>query len=196
MIDPTLPRSWSEATEALLAVAAQDLDAGGVPLPMLAAFQGDEPHAVVTLRPFGPDEVLQAFVEILSLLLPLGSDRLACSLPALAGSETDDLDLRGRALLLVTADGHRGRCETELALVPGGATPEGWRWNEPTTTETVAHAPLVAALGTLLDARQELVTSPMDGLRLAAQFGRVLLLGHGLALAPGLAQRLELASSA
>lgn len=194
MPDAPPPRSWTDASETLLAFAADDLDSGGVPLPMLLAFEGDEPHALVTLRPFGPDEVLHAMIEVLSLLLPMGSDRLACSLPARSPVGPEH-DLDGRHLVLVLADGHRGACRTDLSLRPGAPTPDGWRWQEPLDGVTDVDSPLPAALSVLLDARDELVTGPSAELRLAAQFGRVLLLGHELVVAPRLARRLELATS-
>jgi hypothetical protein len=190
------PRSWTDATDTLLAFASDDLDAGGVPLPMLVAFEGDEPHALVTLRPFEPGEMLQALVEILSLLLPLGADRLVCSLPARGPTGTGhEQELDARYLLLITADGHVGPCRTDLALCPGEPTAQGWRWGQPVPELADPHNPLPAALSVLLDARDELVTGPSGELRLAAQFGRVLLLGHELVVAPRLARRLELATS-
>jgi hypothetical protein len=192
--DVPCPSSWTDASETLLAFAADDLDAGGVPLPTLLAFAGDEPHALVTLRPFGPDELLQAVIEVLSLLLPLGADRLACSIPARNPYGPGD-ELDGRHLLLVLADGHRGPCRSVVTLRPGEPDPEGWRWHEPVAIPTGSEGPLPAALSVLLDAREELVTGPSAGLRLAAQFGRILLLGHGLVVAPHLARRLEVASA-
>lgn len=194
MLDAPPPRTWTDASETLLAFAADDLDNGGVPLPMLLAFEGDEPHALVTLRPFGPDELLHAMIEVLSLLLPMGADRLACSLPARSPAGPDH-DLDARHLLLVLADGQNGPCRTELSLRPGTPTPDGWRWQEPLEDVTGVDGSLSGALSVLLDARDELVTGPSAELRLAAQFGRVLLLGHELVVAPRLARRLELASS-
>ncbi len=194
MLDARPPRSWTDASETLLAFAAQDLDTGGVPLPTLLAFDGDQPHALVTLRPFGPDEVLQALIEVLSLLLPLGADRLACALPARSpNGPAHELD--ERHLLLVLADGHLGPCRTDLSLRPGHPTPDGWRWREPREHQPEVDSALPGALSVLLDAREELVTGPSSELRLAAQFGRILLLGHELVVAPRLARRLELATS-
>lgn len=193
MLDAPPPRSWTDASETLLAFAADDLDSGGVPLPMLLAFEGDEPHALVTLRPFGPGDVLHAMIEVLSLLLPMGTDRLACSLPTRSPAGPDH-DLDGRHLLLVVADGHRGPCHTTSSLRPGTPTPDGWRWQEPLEGATDVEGSLPAALSVLLDARDELVTGPSTELRLAAQFGRVLLLGHELMVAPRLVRRLELAT--
>lgn len=190
------PRTWIDATPTLLAFASDDLDVGGAPLPMLLAFAGDELHAVVTLRPFGPDELLQALIEVLSLLLPLGADRLACSLPARGPGGSDPAqELGARHLLLVTADGHHGPCRADLALYPGEPSAQGWRWGAPIVGLAQPEHSLPAALSVLLDARDELVTGPSRELRLAAQFGRVLLLGHELIVAPRLARRLELATS-
>jgi hypothetical protein len=188
------PRSWIDASAALLAFASDDLDSGGVPLPMLLAFEGDEPHAMVTLRPFEPDDLLQALVEVLSLLLPMGADRLACSLPT-RGPAGPGHEFDVRHLLLVMADGHLGPCRTTLTLRPGVSTAQGWQWDEPLEELSMADTSLPAALSVLLDAREELVTGPSSELRLAAQLGRVLLLGHELIVAPSLARRLELATS-
>lgn len=204
---PLPPRTWADASPALLAAASEAIDAGRAPEPMLIAFAGEEAQAVVTLRPFGPEEVLRAFVEVLSLLLPLGADRLACALPTHDRPLTDGGqpppdapaieggELTSRLLLIITADGHDGSCRTDTAVVPGRWTGEGWRWQEPLAGGPAAPMPLAPALTVLLDARDDLVTGAGSELRLAAQFGRVLLLGHELAIAPELADRLEVATS-
>lgn len=192
------PTHWRDAPGTLLALAAGDLDAGGVPMPMLLAYTGDEPGAVITLRPFAPGEMLQAFVEVLSLLLPLGVDRLACALPVAGGSGTSDVtdELQRRRLLLATADGRSGPTRTCHAVFPGEYVEGlGWRWRTPVDPPPSHEGSLVAALTVLLDARHDLGAEDDDGLQLAAQFGRILLLGHEVAVAPSLALRLERASA-
>ena len=71
----------------------------------------------------------------------------------------------------------------------------GWRWKAPLDPTPRPEGSLVAALTVLLDARHDLAAGADRGLQLAAQFGRILLLGHEVAVAPSLALQLERASA-
>jgi hypothetical protein len=177
---------WPGVARALQDAATLDLDAGAAPLPTLFAFIGDEPQAMVTLRPVGPEELLQAFIEILALFLPLGVDRVAYSLATRCGDFAADV----RHLLVVRTDAHDGGCETRVEVVPGVLRGGAWRWGPPADAETGADGGLVTAIAFLLEHRTELEPADEAGPRVAAQFGRVLLLGHELALSPDLARRL------
>lgn len=191
-------RRWSDAVKTLLRLGRADVDAVGVPAPTLLAYDGDGGVAFVELRPFG-DDATSALVEVLSLLLPLGVDRLALSLPGRAWSledpivpVSDDVDLRTPVLVVVTADGHDGPCRTSLELHPFDTGADGTSWGNPVRPDESIVCGVDHVLRVLLDGRDAL---EVDDLRLAAQLGRVLLLGHQLALAPDLVHRLTAAST-
>lgn len=202
-LDPTPPLRWTQLEQLLLDEAAPDLADGGSPLPRLAAAIDDEVVALGVLRPFEVTGPVTALVEVLALLLPLGVNRVALRLGGRAWSAADPIppvsdtvDLRAPVLLLVRADGSARPCRVasqlhELRSAPGS---RGWSLGAPIVEEdTTAIAPLVDALGILLDHRDELEMDGADS-ALVAQLGRVLLLGHELALAPELALRLTAAS--
>ena len=200
---PSLP-TWEEAEGFLLELAAGDLDAGTWPLPTLLACIDDEAVAVNTLRPFDEEELVPALVEVLALLLPLGVNRVALLLPGRAWSTLDPIppvaeegDLRARVLILLQADGGHRPCRyssrlRELREEPGDGR---WRIGEVVAEGSQdAEAPVLDALGILLDRRDEL-RRDTTGSALVAQLGRVLLLGHRLALTPRLAVPLTHAST-
>jgi hypothetical protein len=200
---PPLP-TWEQAEGFLLDLAASDLAAGAWPLPTLFACIDDEAVAVDTLRPFDDDGPVPALVEVLALLLPLGVNRVALLLPGRAWSTLDpippvaeDGDLRARVLMVVQADGVQRPCRASSRLRELHEEPGGGRWR---IGEVVAEgsedveAPVLDALGILLDRRDEL-GDDTTGSALVAQLGRVLLLGHELALSPRLALPLTHASA-
>jgi hypothetical protein len=199
MLDLAPPRRWDDARTDLLALAAADLDVAATPAPTLLAFGGDEPLAIVTLRPFERDELVQALLEVLALLLPIGADRIALSLPGRAwrldepvAPVAPDLDLRRPVVVVTTADASQGPCATTTTVHPVHVDDDGWRWLGGFDAGTDDDgAPAVAAMRLLLDARDELSHGVGPDPRLAAQLGRVLLLGHVLALSPTAAAALE-----
>ena len=199
--------SWGDAVSTLVALAADDLIREHDPIPTIVAFRGDDPVAIVGLRPFETGDVGQALVEVLSLLVPLGADRLAFGGTGRIWSLDDPIvpvceegDLRQRAIVIALADAHDGPCRLATSVHPF----------EGTGTDLVLHPPLevdgeglsdaaeigpaAAILVGALEQRTELfeLTQPRD---LVAQLGRVLLLGHDLALAPDHAASLTAASS-
>ena len=197
--------TWDEVPGYLLELAHRDLDVSPVPLPSLVAFAGARPIAIGVLRPFDASGPVPALVELLALLLPLGVDRLALTLTGRAWSTEDpvppvceDGDLRQPVLVLVTADATARPCAltSELrAILPDDDPPAGWRLGEVLTAEELPEAPLVDALRILLDHREELTDETSDE-ALVTQLGRILLLGHALALAPEPAERLVRSSAA
>jgi hypothetical protein len=200
---PSLP-TWEQAERFLLDLAAGDLEAGTWPRPTLLACIDDEAVAIDTLRPFEEEGPVPALVEVLALLLPLGVNRIALLLPGRAWSTLDPIppvsgegDLRARVLLLVQADGMRRPCHLLTRLRELHEEPGQGRWR---IGELVAEssqepeAPVLDALGILLERRDEL-RRDTTGSALVAQLGRVLLLGHRLALAPRLAVPLTHASA-
>ncbi len=198
-------QAWTDVETFLLEEARHDLAAGVGPLPTLAAGIDDEVVALDTLRPFDGTGPVPAVVEVLALLLPLGVNRVALRLSGRAWSTLDPIppvsdagDLRARVLVLVQADGRPRPCaiSSQLHELQPEPTSGGWTLGEEIADiEEPPDAPLTEALGILLDRRDEL-RGDTTGAALVAQLGRVLLLGHELALAPELAFRLTAASTA
>lgn len=189
-------RTWEQAEGFLLEAAAGDLAAGVSPLPSLVACIDDEVVALGTLRPFDDEGPVPALVEVLALLLPLGVNRVALLLAGRAWSTLDPIppvteagDLRARVVVLVHADGVPRPCQltSQLRELHHEPTTGHWQLGQPHLDgDEQPVAPLLDALGILLDRRDELDGGP-QGSALVAQLGRVLLLGHELALAPQLA---------
>lgn len=198
----TADRPWTQAATLLLATAADDLQAGATPAPTLAAYRGEEPIAVATLRPFATGELPQVLLEVLALLLPLGTDRIALSAVARAWPLDDAMmpatgedDVRPRVLLVVLADAHDGPCHTHAELHPFEHDAEGWSFGPPIDTDGDQPTGVVQqAVASLLDGRGELLAGA-DDRAIAAQLARVLLLGHQVALAPDAAAQLERCAS-
>lgn len=197
--------TWDEAPAYLLDLALRDLTHDHAPLPSLVAFSGADPVAIGVLRPFDADGPVPALVEVLALLLPLGTDRVALTLPGRAWSTADpippvceDGDLRQQVLVLVQAEASTQGCtvRTQLrAIEPDGTDATGWQLSEPLHEDGFPEAPLIEALRLLLERRDDL-RGEATGQALVAQLGRVLLLGHTLALAPEPTERLVRASAA
>lgn len=82
--------------------------------PRLFALEGDEPVAIVELRPFGPGAGHGPLREALDLVTPFGADRAAVAIGGRAWSLDDPVppvtagaDLRQRVLTVLTVDGRR-----------------------------------------------------------------------------------------
>jgi hypothetical protein len=204
MVLPAHPDlTWDEVPDTLLALAACDLDDGGPPLPRLLAHRGDEALGIAELRPFSPGEVLHPVIELLALFLPLGADRVCLALPGRLGEldgpivpvdEVAGMDLRQRAVTLWSADGHDGPARTSTGLHPFTLDDVGeWGWEPALGPGGRRAGPVLDAVRVLLDARHDLPVAPDERRR---QLERVVVLGHGLALAPGAARELGLASPA
>jgi hypothetical protein len=197
--------TWDEVPGYLLELAHRDLEMAPAPLPSVVAFAGEEPTAIGVLRPFDAGGPVPALIELLALLLPLGVDRIALTLSGRAWSAADpvvpvceDGDLRQQVLLLVQADVSTGSCtvDTELrAILPDEDPAAGWRLSAPLLDGELPEAPLVDALRILLEHRDDLEAEASDQ-ALLTQLGRILLLGHALALAPAPTDRLVRSSAA
>ena len=195
--------TWEDVEDLLIASAETDLYAGYTPLPTIAAFAGDEVVAFGVLRPFDDGGPVPPLVELLALLLPCEVDRIALLLPGRAWSLADpvppvceDGDLRARVAVLIHADGRQRPCvpHTRLLTVAASEDGRGSRLVAAGVDTTEVEAPVVDALRILLDGRAAVVADT-DTAELIAQLGRVLLLGHELALSPQLTARLTLASA-
>lgn len=201
---------WDEVEVDLRVEVTLALDEGRPPEPLLAAFAEERPVAVTRLRPFEAGDALQALIEVLALLLPLGADRLALALPGVAhlparessdvpgGEDGDDGD-RGdprvgdgqRLVLLATAEPVDDRVEVAGRLHPLERRDGRWLWVRDTVEVDARGVPLLDALAVLLDQRGALRRSePLDG-ELQQQLARCLLLGHTVALSDEVADRLE-----
>lgn len=211
-----LPTTFDAAGAALLEQHRAELSSGAATGPRLAAFAGDDALAWVGLRPFEPGEILGAVLEVLALLLPLRADRIALSLPgrawphpaesaavadpqqgvAAAAAHGDDIVGPGQRVIgLVVADAHDRACETRTWLHPVLAAEGGVVYGPPLPAVDV-DAATITALELLLERRHELTpTLERAPFELAAQFARLLLLGHELVLAPDPAAELLAASA-
>lgn len=200
--------SWADALPGLVALSADDLLQDRIPIPTVLAFAGDQPIGVVGLRPFGPGGAGQALLEVLSLLVPLGADRLAFAATGRIWSVDDPIppvcdagDLRQRAIVVALADAHEGPCRLTTSVHPFEGSGARLTLSPPLTIEGDAppgDGPVGATASVLvgaLEQRTQLqeLAQPAD---LVAQLGRVLLLGHDLALAPDPAASLTDASVA
>ena len=197
----TGPHRWESVESQLLDLATIDLMMGGDPRPTLAAFVGERPLALIGLRPFAPGETLQALIEVLALLLPLGADRLAFAAPARAWSTEDPIpavceqgDLRQRVVLIMIVDGHGQPSRLTTAVHPFVLTDDGPGWRTPLRPDEAPASPVAAAMTLLVDARDDL-DDLGDACSVTAQFGRVLLLGHDVALCEVVAADLVAASA-
>lgn len=107
----TRPR-WEDQRHLLIDLAVADLRGGGDVLPSMAAFAGDQPLFLATLRPFDKGAHQDAILEVGALAVGLGADRLALSLSGRAWSLLDPIppvlddgcDLRQRVIVVHTAD--------------------------------------------------------------------------------------------
>jgi hypothetical protein len=196
---------WEDVTEDVLWMVEPEVAAGFPPPPVLAAFAGDEPVAVVGLRPFGPGEVVDPLVEVLALLLPLGADRVVLALPARIWDADDPcagdvagVDLRTTAVAITTVDGH-GRATPDLhgSVHPYGIDDHGGHGWLPTDLPAdlgAPEGPATPSLACLVGGRDQLAAEP-DPTTVALQFARCLLRGHKVILSPHVAERLEAATT-
>jgi hypothetical protein len=194
---PSLELEWGDVGETLLALAACDLDEVGDAASRLVAFHGATPVAVVTLRPFAAGEAVQALIEVLALVLPLGADRVAVGLPGRAWSldapppvDEDGVDLRRRVMVVTTVDGTCSPPAVVDAAYPLVRDDVGeWGWERAMARSAEPAGEVGRSLEVLVAHRDDVEGS--DG-QLLEQFDRVLRLGHELALHPAAATFLEL----
>jgi hypothetical protein len=202
--EPSAEPTFEEAATLLLRLLSEDVEVGRGLASSLLAFAGERPLGLVRLRPHEPGEVVQAMLEVLALLLPLGTDRIVLALPGRAWSSedpiapvSDEVDLRQPVVVAVVADAHLGPCDVSTRLHPFEVDDRGrCSWQPAVEPDGSLEAPVVAALQVLLDHRDEVRRTAQPGAQLAAQFGRVLLLGHEVSLAAPIAGTLLAASAA
>ena len=192
---------WDEVELDLQVEATLALDEGYAPEPLLVAFEGQEPVGIVGLRPFEAEGVLQALVEVLALLLPLGARRVALTLPGRAREVPDaghtSLTAAGDEaplVVIVTADAiGEGPTRLRARVLPLEHDGDCWQWQEEDAVDVDADEwDITQALGVLLDAPAPLdARAAPERTLLQAQLARCLLLGHVVTLAPPAADRLE-----
>jgi hypothetical protein len=202
-LEPADEPTFETAEPLLLRLLAEDLEEGRGLAPSLLAFAGERPLGLVRLRPHGTGEAVQALLEILALLLPLGADRIVLVLPGRVWSSEDPIppvtaeaDLRQPVVVAVVADAHPGPCCVGVRLHPFDIDDRGrCSWQPAVEPDGTLEAPVVAALQVLLDHGDDVRRTAESGAQLAAQFGRVLLLGHEVSLAAPVAGTLLTASA-
>lgn len=202
---------WDEVELDLKVETMLALDEGAVPAPLLVAFDERDQVAVVGLRPFDPEGVLQALVEVLALLLPLGTRRVALGLPGRVrdvegpgGPEPGTAappeagvapPPDGGPILVVATGGLDGDAEVRLGarVLPLAHDGACWQWRDDEAIDIDAHAwDVTRALGALLDPDAGMVDRGVrDRAELQAQLARCLLLGHTVALSGEVADELE-----
>lgn len=177
------PRPFAEFDDLARALVELDVDLGDEPRHRLAAYRGEEPLAVVDLRPFPPGRIESPMVEALSGVLALGADRFAAALPGRAWSiedpippVSDDVDLRQRVLLLTTAD---GTTDPRTRLLPFDVEHATVRWHDATLEDGPCDGWVPHALGVAAAAGW-----PADPDAAAQQFARCARLGHDVLLTP------------
>jgi hypothetical protein len=192
---------WDEVELDLQVEATLALDEGYAPEPLLVAFDEHEPVGIVGLRPFDSDGVLQALVEVLALLLPLGARRIALTLPGQARDVPDGgpsaptaSGTQGPLVVLATADAvGQGATRLRARVLPLAHDGDCWQWQEQDAVDVDAGVwDVTRALAVLLEAPAPLAAeADRERTQLQAQLGRCLLLGHMVTLAPPAADRLE-----
>ena len=173
-------------------MAELDVEFGDGPRHRIVGYAGDEPLALVDLRPFPTGGVHAPVVEAVAGLLPLGADCFAAALPGRAWSLDDPIvpaseagDLRQRVLLLSTAR-PGGRPRTWLRpfdLIDGRLH---WRDRVDEGGDGAGEGWVPDALQVAADARWERNLPAARG-----QLTRCARLGHEVLLAPAGAALLD-----
>jgi hypothetical protein len=193
---------WCDDTVRLLQLAANDLADGLPPRPTLTAYAGEQPLAIVGLRPFGPGELLGPLVELAALLLPLGADRFGLAVPGRAWSlddpvppVLDEVDLRRTVLTVLQIDGHGTDApRTDGTLHPYEVDASGQVVFDTAIGVGWPEGPATDGLLTLVRGRHEVTAAWPQAT--VVQFARCLLRGHHVVLAPPVAEHLEALTTA
>jgi len=175
---------WTDVGLMHRAFAEVDVRFDGTPLPRLIGFAGDEPLAMVTLRPFDPGEALGPMIEALAFLLPFGANRISAGFPGRGWSlddpippVTDEVDLRQRIVveMRVVQDATVSSCLHPFAINDGAIV-----WEEPLDLGP-PEGHLAHALAVTMAGRHTVRVGPGDILEQLARMG---VRGHELAVAP------------
>jgi hypothetical protein len=188
---------WHEVEEFLLGEAARDLINGVDVHPCLMAYAGEHALFVAFLRPFPKGGYADPMIELLALAAPLAADQLALSMAGRAWSLLDPIppvladvgDLRQRVVVLQSADGRAGRVRLHSRMFPFELTDGSVRWGEPLRYDGDTGW-MTGALALAIRHRRR-ISGPPAQIRRQAE--RCVALGHLLALAPAVHDRLGLA---
>lgn len=185
---------WDDRHEFLREEARLDLEDCGEARPCLLAFAGPNPLLIAFLREFDKGEHLDALIEVLALVMPLGADRLALSISGRAWSLDDPVppvvpgvgDLRQRMLIVQEADGSRGRPRLSSTGYAFDVVDGRVEWGESLSTEEET-GPLVRILGISVAKRGRLRATDHQ---LREQAERCVDLGHMILAATPVLTRL------
>lgn len=187
------PRPFAAFDELARALVGLDVELGDEPRHRIAGFRGEEPLAVIDLRPFPPGGIHAPMVEAVAGLLPLGADRLAAALPGRAWSMddpvvpvSDDGDLRQRVLMFTSA--RPG--ETTTWLQPFDLAGDLLTWHEPVLEDSGCEGWVPQALEIAVQAGW----AP-DADAATEQLARCQSLGHHVMLAPAGADLVDAAAA-
>jgi hypothetical protein len=110
---------WDEVEDWLRESAREDVvETGGI-RPTLVGFAGERPLLIARSRPFGPSGGHAALIELLSLAVPLGADRLAVSIGGNAWSYAE----RANPAWPYARDDRRDICLIAIADDTGAGRP-------------------------------------------------------------------------
>jgi len=196
---PGPPVRWDDVPEVLRTYAHDELTAANGTGLFVAAAAGDEPLLLASSRPYAQGEHHQVVVELASLALGFGADRIAVAVTGRAWSTEDpiapvagDVDLRQRVLAVTTADGHeRATAQVRGVLFPFELDDDGVSWGDPLPADD-GQGWMLSALAVVVTETASFVDRPDD---LAAQFQRCDALGHVLDLSPRAVVRLLAATA-
>jgi hypothetical protein len=185
---------WHEVKHWLRELAQDDVvETGGI-RPTLVAFAGERPLLCARWRPFERGGGHAALIELLTLAMPLGADRLAVSVGGNAWSYADrsghdqpyvgpsgqdwpyPRDDRRQVLMIAVSDDTTGGGRPRCTLTPFTHGQEGVRWGDPLESDEV-EGWLVDTLAAPHQAVPSLQATVDD---LAATAMRCVALGHEL----------------
>lgn len=173
---------WHDVENWLRELAQDDVVETGDIRPTLVAFAGERPLLLARWRPFERGGGHAALIELLTLAMPLGADRLAVSVGGKAWSYADESgpdwpyprDDRRHVLMIAIADAGKG--QSRCTLTPFDHREHRVRWGNSLVSDEV-EGWLVDTLSAPHDAVPSLQATVED---LAATAMRCIALGHEL----------------
>ncbi len=167
-----------------------DVELGEQPRHRLIGYRGENPLAVIDLRPFPSGGVEAPMVEATAGVLALGADRFAAALPGRAWSMDDPVvpvsehgDLRQRVLMLTTA---RPDEPVSTWVLPFDLTGDELTWHTAVLDEGPCEGWVPYALGVAAEADWQ-----PDRDAAIEQLARCTSLGHHVMLSPAGAALLD-----
>lgn len=196
-----MPQDWHAVDRFTVEMATHDLEERGEAHPLLVACTGDGLSFFAFLRWFPKGAYADPMIELLSLAMALGTDRLAFSITGRLTSledpvppVTDDGDLRQRALIVESVDGAAGPPRQHSMIHPFTVVGGRVAWSEPLRL-TGGQGWIADALRLSVERRRDLTRLATDD-DIRAQVVRCADLGHDLYLGAAVQERLGLSDSA